>query len=72
MTSTTDDILDAASRLPALEKLVLVDRLIAELDLPDPLIETLWAAEAQRRSDAVKRGEMPVKPLAEVLRKYSA
>lgn len=71
MTSAAAKLLEAASRLPAREKLELVDRLIAELDVPDPAIESLWADEAQKRSAAVKRGDMGVKPLDEVLRKYT-
>lgn len=72
MTSTAAKILQAASKLPAKDKLSLVDRLIAELDVPDPAIEKLWGAEAQRRSKAVKNRKMPVKALVDVLAKYPA
>lgn len=58
MTSTAAKILEQASQLPAREKLELVDRLIAELDLPDPTIEELGAEEGVRRSQAIKRGEI--------------
>lgn len=71
MTSATAKILEAASHLPPQEKLLLVDRLIAELDIPDPAIEALWAETAQRRSAAIKHGEMTTKPLHEALNKYS-
>lgn len=71
MTSATAKLLKEASRLPAQEKLQLVDKLIADMDLPDPTIEALWATEAQRRSKLVKSGKLPTKPLGEVLRKYS-
>ena len=66
----TMDILEEASHLPAAEKLRLVDRLIAELDLPDPMVEALWADEAVRRSEAVKEGRMSARPLADALSKY--
>jgi coenzyme F420-reducing hydrogenase delta subunit len=72
MTSATARILQEASNLPAKEKLELVDRLIAELGVPDLAVEQLWAEEAQKRSEAVKRGEMATKPLGQVLGKYSA
>jgi hypothetical protein len=71
MTAATAKLLEQASRLPAQEKLQLVDQLIADLDLPDPTIEALWAEEALRRSKAVKMGTLAVKPLGEVLHKYS-
>lgn len=64
------DILEEASHLTAAEKLRLVDRLIAELDLPDPTVEALWAEEAVRRSQAVKEGRMSTRPLADALQKY--
>lgn len=65
------DILEQASRLPADDKLRLIDRLIAELDLPDPAVERVWAEEAARRSQAVKRGELSVRPLSEALHKHT-
>jgi len=64
--------LEQASQLPATEKLRLIEQLIAELDLPDPTIEALWAEEAVRRSQAVKDGAMTTRPLADVLQKYEA
>lgn len=70
MTSATAKLLEEARRLPAKEKLELVDRLIAELDIPDPAIEELWAEEGQRRSEAVKRGQMTTIPLADALKKH--
>ncbi len=71
MTSDTAKILEAASHLPPQEKLLLVDQLIAELDIPDPAIEALWAETAQHRSTAIKRGKMSTKPLHKALSKYS-
>jgi hypothetical protein len=71
MTSAAAKLLEQANRLPAQEKLQLIDQLIADLDLPDPAVEALWAEEAQRRSNAVKTGELAVKPLGDVLKKYS-
>lgn len=72
MTSSTAKILKEASRLPAQEKLELVNQLLEELDIPDPAIEALWADEAQRRSNAVKQGHLGVKPLTEAVRKHGA
>lgn len=63
-------LLEQASQLPATEKLRLIEQLIAELDLPDPTVETLWAEESARRSRAVAEGRMTTRPLAEALHKY--
>lgn len=63
-------LLEQASQLPATEKLRLIEQLIAELDLPDPAVETLWAEESTRRSRAVEEGRMTTRPLTEALQKY--
>ena len=70
MTVSAAKILEQARQLSAQDKLMLVDRLIAELDVPDPAIEALWAEEAQRRSSAVKQGTMTTRPLDEALAKH--
>ena len=64
-------LLEQASRLPATEKLRLIEQLIAELDLPDPTVEAVWANEAAARSQAVKEGRLRSRPLAEAMEKHS-
>ena len=48
---------EARTRKPV-ERLPLVERLLADLDQPDEQIDRLWAAEAQSRWDAHQRGEL--------------
>lgn len=60
-------LLEQASRLPDIEKLRLIEQLIAELDLPDPAVEAIWATEAKSRSRAVADGRLATRPLADAL-----
>ena len=70
MTLATAKLLEEARRLPAAEQLRLVDQILAELDVPDPQIESLWADEAADRSNAVRSGELSHRPIEEALKKY--
>ena len=61
MNATADEELIAQAKLlPAEERELLLLRLQVELapDAADPEIEAGWIAEAERRLDAVDRGEM--------------
>ncbi|MDO8689056.1 MAG: addiction module protein [Dehalococcoidia bacterium] len=42
--------------LPDIEKLQLVDAILADLDKPDPEIDRVWAEEARSRWAACKAG----------------
>lgn len=48
-TNKTDDIYERISDLPDIEKLKLVDRILIELDKPDPEMDKIWEQEAKRR-----------------------
>lgn len=63
-------VIEQASTLTALEKLEVVDALLASVDKPDPQIDRLWATEAEDRLAAFRRGEIQALELNEVLAKY--
>ena len=59
MNPTVDELVAQTERLPVADRELLLDRL--RLTLPqaiDPEIEAAWIEEAERRLDAVDRGEM--------------
>ena len=75
MTASTEKVLDEALDLPADERLSLVDRLIASLNLPTQTeIDRLWAAEAEHRLAQIDRGEVELIPgekvFADIRAKY--
>jgi putative addiction module component (TIGR02574 family) len=69
---SADELLKQAKSLSATEKVELVEALLNDLDSPDATIEAEWAAEAERRLAAYRRGEIRSIPLSEVLAKYRA
>ena len=69
---TPDEILKQASALPPAEKLELVEALLNDLDRPDPGMDAAWAAEAEDRVAAYRKGELRSIPLSDVLAKYRA
>ena len=70
MHSAAEEMAEKARALPDGDKLALVDRLLAQLDRPDPEIDGIWAAEAQRRWKAYREGRIGSVPYAEVMAKY--
>lgn len=56
--------------LPDIEKLRLVNAILADLDRPDPEIDRVWAEEARKRWDAYKSGRLRTVPYEEVMYKY--
>lgn len=70
MTEATKTLSDQARRLSPAERIELVDAIMASLDEPDPNMDGLWAAEAEDRLAAYRRGEIKAIPLQEVLAKY--
>ncbi|MGC2518331.1 MAG: addiction module protein [Burkholderiales bacterium] len=70
MTEAAKTLSDQARRLSPAERVELVDDILASLDEPDPNIDRLWAAEAEDRLAAYRRGEIKAIPLQEVLAKY--
>ena len=64
-------IAEEAERLPAADRVELVERLLTTLDRPDPAIDAAWADEAERRLDAYERGETTARDAASVLAQYA-
>ena len=56
--------------LTNLDKLKIVNLILENLDEPDPKIEKVWAAEAQKRLSAMRGGKMRLYSHSEVMRKY--
>ena len=69
---STEDLLEQAKTLPPAEQLALVEALLNELDRPDASIDAAWAAEAQDRLAAYRKGQIRAIPLEDVLAKYRA
>lgn len=70
MTVLAGNIADQIQALPDLDKMLLIDRLLVQLDRPDPIIDEAWAKEARRRWKAFKQGRAEAIPYAEVMSKY--
>ena len=70
MRQTAQKLRRQAEFLPDVEKLHLVDSLLAELDKPDPAIDAVWVEEAQRRWKAYRRGKIRAVPYKEVMRRF--
>jgi len=72
MTEQTKHLLALASQLPPMERIALVEELLAGLDQPDAAIEREWAEEAESRLQAYRRGEISAVGVEHLLAKYSA
>ncbi|MEZ0271995.1 MAG: addiction module protein [Methylophilaceae bacterium] len=70
MNPQSQAVIEQANQLTALEKLEVVDALLASVDKPDAEIDRLWANEAEERLAAYRRGEIKALELNEVLAKY--
>ena len=70
MSSTTDQLEPEIKSLPDIEKLRLVDAILADLDRPDPEIDRIWAEEAHKRWDAYKAGRLRTISYEEVMSKH--
>ena len=58
MTDAAQKLASLAAKLPPSDRLQLVETILATLDKPDPEISTAWAAEAEDRLQAYRRGEL--------------
>jgi hypothetical protein len=56
--------------LSDVEKLLVVDYILADLDKPDPEVDKAWAKEAVKRQKAMRSGKMKVFSYDEVMKKY--
>ena len=70
MNARTTSIAQAAERLPAADRIRLVEHLLATLDKPDADNDQAWAGEAEQRLDAYLRGETAARDAKDVLDKY--
>lgn len=70
MTKAVDALLADALRLSPEVRAELAAELLASLDGPaDPDAETAWAAEIERRVDAIEAGSVALEPWDEVKRR---
>jgi putative addiction module component (TIGR02574 family) len=70
MNTRTTLIAEQAERLPAADRIRLVEHLLMTLDKPDPEIDQAWVDEGERRLDDYLRGEKMGRDATEVLRKH--
>ena len=70
MSARIQAITEEAERLPVLDRVRLVEHLLATLDKPDPEIDRAWAEECKRRRDSYLRGGTTALDADEVLAKY--
>lgn len=70
MTKTLDQLSAEIQNLPDVEKLQLVDTILADLDRPDPEIDRVWAEEARKRWAAYKAGHVSTVPYEAVMAKH--
>jgi putative addiction module component (TIGR02574 family) len=70
MSIETQEILDRALKLPAVDKARLVDEILSSLDKPDAAIDALWQKEVEDRIKAYNAGNLRAVSLDQVLAKY--
>jgi hypothetical protein len=70
MKTTAREFDEKAKELPDLEKLALVDELLAQLDHPDPDIDRVWADEACKRWQAYREVRVETIDYEHVMAKY--
>lgn len=68
--SNCQEFYQQANQLSSLEKLRLAELLLADLDTPDPEIDTIWRDEAQNRWQAYQAGELKTVSYDAVMQKY--
>ena len=68
MSMTVEQIVDEALGLPSEARALLADRLVESLDpAEDGYVRQLWVAEALRRRDEVRSGQVQTIPAEEAL-----
>ena len=70
MSAKSEKLATEIRSLTDIEKLHLVDSILAELDQPDPEVDRVWAEEARRRWKAYKAGRLPTVSYEAVMAKY--
>ena len=64
------EIQSKIDELTDVEKLLVVDYILADFDKPDPEIDRLWSKEAVKRQKAMRSGKMKTFSYEEVMRKH--
>jgi len=70
MNARSKAIAKEAERLPAADRIRLIEFLLESLDKPNPDIDRIWAEEGERRLDAYLRGETHARDAGDVLAKH--
>jgi len=72
MGTISEELAGKIKSLPDIEKIELVDSILAQLDRPDPEIDRIWADEARKRWQAHKEGKIETVPYEQIMDKYRA
>lgn len=70
MAKDVDKLAEEIRDLSDVEKLRLLDAILADLDKPDPEIDSIWAEEARKRWAAYKAGKVPTVSYESVMAKH--
>lgn len=70
MSPGADKLEQEIKSLPDVEKLRLVDAILADLDRPDPEIDRVWAEEARKRWEAYRAGNVKTVSYEDTMLKY--
>ena len=62
------DILEMAMKLKPAERFLIIEGLIKSIDEPDKLIDEIWAAEADKRLKAYRKGKLETIPSEEIFK----
>jgi hypothetical protein len=70
MAMTTEKLASEIQSLTDMDKLRLVDTILADLDRPDPELDRIWAEESRKRWTAYKEGRISSVSYQDVMEKY--
>jgi putative addiction module component (TIGR02574 family) len=70
MLSDTKQILESVLALPAIDRAMIVESLLASLDHPDASIDETWAEVAEKRLAAFEAGQMKAISAEEVFQEF--
>jgi putative addiction module component (TIGR02574 family) len=70
MSARIGSIVEEAERMPAADRIRLVEHLLATLDRPDPEIDRAWMEESERRLESYLRGKTTARDARDVLAKH--
>jgi len=65
---TVKELEEQSLKLKSIEKIHLVEALLASLDKPDMEIEAAWVKESEKRFAAYERGELETLSVREVMK----